>query len=1024
MKIILACFVVISTAVSAQPTFTSGMFGGVRARSIGPAAMSGRISDIAVVDTNPAIMYVGSAGGGVWKTMNGGTTFKAVFDEHNQSIGAIAIDQRHPDTIWVGTGESWVRNSVSAGDGLYRSTDGGVTWTHVGLGASERIARIVIDPKDPKTVYVAATGALWSTSEERGLYKTTDFGATWKKILYVDQRTGCADVAIDPKRPSTLIAGMWEFKRRPWTFQSGGPGSGLYRSTNGGTSWTRISKGMPPGDLGRTAIAFSPVDSKIVYANIEADSTGFFRSTDNGISWQRRFSGLASTIRPFYFSRIVADPVSKDRVWKTGLNLFRTDDGGGIWVMQGSSPHSDHHAIWIDPHDNDHVITCTDGGVYETRDRGRAWRFFGNLPVSQFYHVSVDDQRPYHVYGGLQDNGSWSAPSRKPGGIGNADWMMLGGGDGFHVVPDGKDPSIVFWESQGGNLNRLDRSSSEARSVQPVADSGAVDLRWNWNTPIVRPAKRPHVLYTGSQYVHRTTDRGVTWTVISPDLTTNDSTKLKQKESGGLSVDNSSAENHCTVVTIAESPLDSTLIWVGTDDGNLQVTNDGGNTWTNLAEKITLVPRNTWVSYVEPSPHDRRTVFVTFDGHGTGDMRTYVLKSTDLGRTWTMLDTAGLRGWAHVIRQDPVRANMLFLGTEHGFYVSLDAGASWAAFRNGIPPVAVRDMAFQEREADLVLATHGRGIYVVDDLEVLRAFDPKELASDLIVLPTKPAVRRLGAGGGAWFGGDEQYAGDDVNDDAAVWYVLRERHLRGKFEIAIIDAQGTTVRTVPGSPRRGINKVELPLRRKAPVTAQSDVGAAFGSYLGPFIAEGRYTVELRKGTDTTRTTLDIVTDTIYKHSAEDRRAQQDLIEQLFDLNEELAVSVARIRAVRDTLNARISSGRLAGAELDVIKTIRDTVASVNNSLVNSKVGLLTGEEQLRERLATLYGEVNGYLGRPSAAQTLSTKVLGARVAEGTTRVEEVLRSDVPRVNEVLTRAGMAPVGVEPRSVTERRMTSK
>lgn len=1023
MKILLACCVLLTTAMTAQPTFTSGMFGGVRARSIGPAAMSGRISDIAVVDTNSAIMYVGAAGGGVWKTVNGGTTFKPVFDEYVQSIGAIAIDQAHPDTVWVGTGESWVRNSVSAGDGLYRTTDAGTTWTHVGLSSSERIARIVIDPRDPKTVYVAVTGTLWSESEERGLYKTTDFGATWTKVLYVDPRTGCADVAIDPKRPSTLIAGMWEFKRRPWTFHSGGPGSGMYRSTNGGKTWTRITKGLPAGDLGRIAVAFSPVDPKTVYANVEADSTGFFRSTDNGVSWTRRFSGMASTIRPFYFSRIVADPKVKDRVWKTGLNLHRTDDGGELWITQTPSAHSDHHAVWVDPLDNDHVITGTDGGIYESRDRGRSCRFFGNLPLSQFYHVSVDDQRPYRVYGGLQDNGSWSAPSRRSGGIGNADWTFLGGGDGFHVVPDGNDPSIVFWESQGGNLNRRDQRSDESRSVQPVADSGTPDLRWNWNTPIVRPAKRPHVLYTGSQHVHRTTDRGVSWTVLSPDLTTNDSTKLNQKESGGLSVDNSSAENHCTVVSIAESPLDSNLIIAGTDDGNLLVTNDDGATWTNVADRNTLVPRHTWVSFVEPSPHDRRTLFVTYDGHGTGDMRTYVCKSTDLGKTWTMLDTAGLRGWAHVIKQDPVRPNLLFLGTEFGLYVSMDGGASWAGFRNGIPPVAVRDMAFQEREADLVLATHGRGIYIIDDLDVLRAFDPKALTSDLTVMPTKPAVRRLG-GGGRWFGGDEQYAGEDASDDAAVWYVLRDRHMRGKFEISIIDAGGKVIRTVPGSPRRGINKVELPLRRKAPATAQSDVGGAFGSFLGPFIAEGRYTVELRKGTDTVRTTLDIMTDTIYKHSAEDRTLQQATIERLFDLNEELAVTVARIRAIRDTLQRRCVAGVLTGDDLKAIQTIRDTMTSVNNGLVNSKVGLLTGEEQLRERLSSLYGEVNGYLGRPTEAQLTSTKVLGARVAEGTTRVESVLADDVPRANEILRRAGMAPVAVEPRAATVRRMSSK
>ena len=1022
MKFLVLFVATVTCALAQTPTFTSGMFGGVRARSIGPATMSGRVSDIAVVDTNGSRFYVGAAGGGLWKTTNGGTTFKAVFDEYNQSIGAIAIDQRHPDTVWVGTGESWVRNSVSAGDGLYRTTDGGVTWTHCGLTATERISRIVIDPKNPAVVYVAAGGPLWSDGTERGVYKSTDFGATWTKILYVNARTGCADLAMDPSDPSVLIAAMWECYRRPWTFHSGGKGSGLHRSTDGGTTWTRITSGMPDGDLGRAAVAFSPVDPSIVYANIEADSTGFFRSTDNGRSWERRYSGFASNIRPFYFSRIVADPTNKDRVWKTGLNLHRSDDGGATWSTHAGSAHSDHHAIWIDPADDDHVIMGTDGGTYVSLDRGKTCRFLPNLPLSQFYHVSVDDRRPYNVYGGLQDNGSWTGPSRREGGITNASWELLGGGDGFHVVADGNDPSIVYWESQGGNLNRYDRTSNEARSIRPTPDRGMPDLRWNWNTPIVRPSRRPDVLYTGSQYVHRSTDRGVTWKVISPDLTTNDSTKLRQDEGGGLSLDNSSAENHCTVVAIAESPLDADVIWAGTDDGNLQVTTNGGKTWRNVSAAIASVPRSTWVSYVEPSPHDRMTVFATFDGHALGDMRTYVLRSTDLGSTWTMLDTAGVRGWAHVLRQDPVRSDLLYLGTEQGLYISFDQGSSWAAFRNGMPPVAVRDMVIQEREQDLVLATHGRGIYIIDDLEVLRAVAPTSITADLTVLPSKPAVRRVSGSAGSWFNGDDAFLGESVSTDAAVWYYLRDRHMRGKFEILIIDAAGKTIRTVPGSPRRGINKVELPLRRKAPATAASDAGFAGGSFIGPLIAEGTYTVELRKGTDTVRTTMIVVTDTIYKHPTADRQLQQRLVDSLYALNEELAVTVARIRGLRDTLSTRLNSNALAAPLRDRIRALRDTAAAMNNSLVNSKVGFVTGEEQLRERLATLYGEVNGYLGRPSEAQLVLAGVLAKRVADGTANVERILDQGVSALNQELRSASMPAVGIEARSATHKRLT--
>lgn len=1027
---ILLCFVAMATVAVAQvpstsgvgTTFVSGMFGGVRARSIGPATMSGRVSDIAVVDTNSARIYIGAAGGGMWKSVNGGTTFKPVFDDHHQSVGAIAIDQRHPDTVWVGTGESWVRNSVSAGDGIYRTTDGGVTWTHCGLSTSERIGRIVIDPTNPAIVYVAVLGALWNEGKDRGVYKSTDFGATWTKILYVDERTGCADIAIDPSKPSTLIAAMWQVQRRPWSFHSGGPGSGLYRSTDAGATWNRITAGMPPGDLGRAALAFSPVNPATVYANIEADSTGFFRSTDNGRTWQRRYSGFASTIRPFYFSRIVADPVRPDRVWKTGLNLHRSDDGGETWITLAGSAHSDHHAVWIDPLDEDHVIMGTDGGAYESRDAGKSCRFYPNLPIAQFYHVSVDQQRPYNVYGGLQDNGSWTGPSRREGGIRNADWTLLGGGDGFHVVPDGTDPSIVYWESQGGNLNRYDRTSNEARSIKPTAKAGMPDLRWNWNTPIVRPLRRPHILYTGSQYVHRSSDKGVTWQVISPDLTTNDSAKLQQAEGGGLSLDNSSAENHCTVVTIAESPLDSTVLWAGTDDGNIQVTSNGGNTWKNVTPRLPHIPAGTWISYLEPSVHERSTIYATLDGHGTGDMRTHVLRSTDMGATWVSLDTAGLRGWAHVLRQDPVRHATLYLGTEQGLYISFDRGASWAAFRNGMPAVAVRDIVIHEKEQDLVLATHGRGVYIIDDLDILRAIDPASMTSDLQVLPSRTAVRRVSGSAGAWFNGDDEFLGGSVNDGATVWYYLRERHMRGKFDIAVIDASGTILRTVPGSTRRGINNVDLPLRRKPPATAASDAGFAGGSFLGPLLAEGTYTVELRKGTDTVRTTLRVETDTIYKHPAADRALQQQTVERLYALNEELAVSVTRVRSLRDTLSLRLLDTTLGTALRQAMQAVRDSAAMLNNSLVNSKVGFVTGEEQLRERLATLYGEVNAYLGRPSAAQQDLTEILAARVTDGTNRVERLLSGDAASLNAALMTAGRRAVNVEPRETTKRRLT--
>ena len=976
---LLAILLAAASVLTAQAP-SSNPFSAIRARNIGPAVMSGRVSDMAVIDTASKKIYVGAAGGGVWKSTNGGVNFTPIFDDYPQSIGAIEIDQARPDTVWVGTGEPWTRNSTSVGEGLFRTTDAGKTWSKVGLDSTERIAMIAIHPKKPSTVFVAAPGPLFHDSQHRGLYRTSDFGATWTKVLVGDARTGCTDVIIDPKNPKVMLASMWSFRRTPYSFSSGGPGGGIFRSTDGGTTWTKMSKGLPAGDVGRIAIAMSPVDPKTVYASIEAKESGLYVSSDGGVSWTRRYVGGAVDIRPFYFSRIVCDPNDKNVLYKHGVNLYRSDDGGQTFGTVALSAHSDHHAVWIDPANSEHLLIGTDGGVFESLDKGRSVRFFGNIPIGQFYHVTTDDQQPYKVYGGLRDNSSWFGPSRKPGGITNGDWQLVGGGDGFHVVVDRGNPDIVFWESQGGNIVRTNTKTGQSKTVAPKPDDGSMKLRYNWNSPIVRGTKAG-VVYVGSQYVHRSTDLGESWKRISPDLTTNDSTKLSQEASGGLTVDNSSAENHCTVFTIAESPRSESIVWVGTDDGNLQVTTDGGASWRNVTPNVPGLPKATWVSCVEPSAHADATCFVTFDGHMTGDMSTYVYVTTDMGATWKPLAAPYLKGYAHVIRQDPRRSSSLYLGTESGLYISNDDGQSWIHFRNKLPMVAVRDLAVQSREEELVVATHGRGLYIIDNLDVLRSFDLKSQTEELSIVPPRPVPRTYGVGGSRWFGGDADYSGEDKSLAPRVWYMLKDKHMRGNFVLRLKDSAGGVIRSIPASTRKGLNFIDLPLTRLAPISPRSKVGGAFGTINGPILDEGTYTLEFDRAGQITSVPIVVVTDTTLGFTIDEMRQQKALMKQLHGIYEDLAVTTHRVQSAIDTLAGR------DGADA----AVRDSLVALNATLVNTRPGMITGEEQLREVISALYGEINGYLGRPGDTQLAHAQKLADRVGQARERGERLVK---------------------------------
>ena len=987
----------------------SNTFGGLEARAIGPAIMGGRIEAIDAVASDPRVIYIGAASGGVWKSINSGTSFKPVFDKYSQSIGAIAVDQAHPDTVWVGTGESDTRNSVSVGTGIYKTTDAGDNWQMMGLEKSERISRIAIDPKNSDTVFVAVPGHLWDSSEDRGVFKTTDGGKTWTKALYVNPDTGCSDVVIDPQNPQNVYASMWQFRRKPYFFTSGGPGSGIYKSSDGGKTWKKITKGLPSGDLGRIALAIAASKPNILYANVESKQTGLYRSDDSGESWNFVNRSFNVEIRPFYFSHLAVDPKDPNRLYKPGFFLSASSDGGQSFGQFGNV-HPDEHAIWVDPNNSLHLLIGTDGGVYVSYDKGNTWRFLNNIPVSQFYHVAYDMQQPYHVYGGLQDNDSWEGPSQGGNGIQGRDWKSVGFGDGFWTVPDPTDSNIIYSEAQGGEIMKFHRATGEVKLVKPYPGDAEPKYRFNWNTPIVISPKNPKTLYLGGQYLFRSTNQGESWEKISPDLTTNDPAKQKQEESGGLTIDNSTAENHCTIFAVSVSPLDEKVIWVGTDDGNLQMTIDDGKTWKNLTANVPGLPKATWVSSVEASHHQPGTAFATFDDHQTGDMKTYVYRTTDFGKTWTSIATNSIKGYAHVIREDLVNPNLLFLGTEMGLFLSVDGGQQWGQFTGKLPPVSVRDLAIQPRESDLLIATHGRGVWILDDLSPLRNLTNQVLESKVIMLPSRPAVIK-GITIEPDFGGDGDYVGQTIPEVANITYYLKERHVFGDIKMEIYDSAGTLLTTLPAGKRRGINRVEWAMRLKPPKVPPSADSLDANFIVGPTVPEGTYTAKLIDGKDTYTTQIQLVADPRLTHSLDDRKAQQETAMKLYRMQQKLGYMAEAIADIRDQANDRAKKLKKGDSLAKSLTDFANRLDNLRKTLVATRPGYLTGEEQLKERMLDVYLRVILYGGRPTASQMARMDVLQKQLETSNASFDSILKKDMDALNKRLTEKKLDPMKV-------------
>jgi photosystem II stability/assembly factor-like uncharacterized protein len=739
----------------AQQIDLNKQFKNLKPRAIGPSGMSGRITSIDALWSDRNTIYIGAASGGVWKTENAGNNWIPVFDEQPiQNIGSIAICQSNPSMVWVGTGEGNPRNSVSLGEGLYKSIDAGKTWKCMGLEKTRNIHRIIIDPTNPNTVYAGAIGNPYGVHPERGVFKTTDGGDSWTKVLYTNDTSGIADMIMDPKNPNKLFAAMWQHSRNPWSLNSGGKGSGLYMTLDAGKTWKNLAgeNGLPKMPYGRIGLAICREMPNRVYALIESTKSALYKSDDGGNKWEKVNEDPAYTAnRSFYFQDIIADPKNENRLWLINQTVSMSEDGGKTFktVIPYNGIHPDHHAFWIHPEDPAFIIDGNDGGIGITRDKGKTWQFDEKIPVGQFYHINVDNELPYNVMGGLQDNGSWRGPAYTwtRSGLKNYYWESLWGGDGFDVMPDPEDANWVYAMSQGGSVGRYNVVTGENWNIRPPSVSNTINknpLRFNWNAAIAQDAFDKKTIYFGSQFVHKSTDKGASWTTISPDLTTNDSAKIDQTKNGGISIDITGAENFCTILAIEPSKLNKDILWVTTDDGNVQLTKDGGKTWSNLSAKIIGLPKGSWIPQVRASRYNAAEAFVVANDYRRGNFSPMIFRTTDYGNTWNnILLNKNTKGYALTVLQDPTEPNLIFVGTEQGLWISFDNAVSFQQFKNGYPSVSTYDFAIQEREADLCIATFGRAVYILDDIRPLRKLAAQKgvLTKNLIAMDNNDAYQ-------------------------------------------------------------------------------------------------------------------------------------------------------------------------------------------------------------------------------------------------------------------------------------------
>ena len=788
MKNLISLILLIITTLLSAQDFSTDILKDMKPRNIGPGGMSGRVTAIDVVTRNPEIMYVGTASGGLWKSESGGVKWKPIFEkEATASIGAVAIQQSNPSVIWLGTGEGNPRNSLNGGYGVYRSLDAGKNWDLMGLENTRHIHRIIIDPTNPNIIYIGAIGSPWGEHEERGVYKTIDGGKTWNKILYATNKTGVGDMVMDPSNPNKLIVALWEHKREPWFFNSGGEGSGIFITHNGGETWEKRTdkNGLPKGNLGRIGLAIAKNKPNIVYALIEAKKNALYKSEDGGFTFKKINDKSDIGNRPFYYSDIFVDPQNENRVYSVFTYVNVSEDGGENFSQLmpaygvDNGIHPDHHAWWIHPDNGKFMIDGNDGGLNITHDGGKTWRFIGNLPVAQFYHIAVDNEFPYNIYGGMQDNGSWRGPSYvfRSQGIRNDYWQEISFGDGFDVIPDRDNSQFGWTMSQQGYVSRYDWQTGNNYTVRPTHPDPDVKLRFNWNSAINIDPYNNSTIYFGSQFVHKSNDKGLTWEIISEDLTTNNPEKQKQNESGGISMDATGAENHTTILVIEPSPIEQDMIWVATDDGRVHYTQNGGNKWNEVSNNLSGLPKGSWITQIKASNKNRGEALLIANDYRRFNYEPYAYRTTNYGKSWQQIvDKEDVLSYTLCIIEDPVEKNLLFLGTDDGLYLSIDAGSSWTKWTNGFPTVPVKDLVIQERENDLIIGTFGRAAWVLDDLIPLRdiAKNNKVLTSDIVLFEAPDAYQvSFRQPTGSRFGADAIYQGENRVYGARIPYYIQ-----------------------------------------------------------------------------------------------------------------------------------------------------------------------------------------------------------------------------------------------------------
>ncbi|MBZ5498974.1 MAG: hypothetical protein LAP85_21455 [Acidobacteriia bacterium] len=988
----------------------------LRWRSIGPANPGGRVTDIVGVPGDPNTYYVAGAVGGIFKTTNGGMTFTPIFDNQEvSSIGAVALAPSNPNVIWVGTGEGDPRNDAGFGDGVYRSADGGQTWQHVGLTDTERIKRIRVHPTDPNTAWIAALGHEWGPNEERGVFKTTDAGKTWKRVLYLDADTGCSDIDIDSRNPSILYAGMYTYRRRPWRFDSGSGRTALYRSKDGGETWDKLIQGLPKTPMDRIGVAVAPSNPNTVYMITETKIEGnLFRSDDRGDTWRMVLNNPNINFRPFYYSDLRVDPNNPERVYSLGGSLMMSIDGGRTFSSIAQGVHSDHQALWIDPKNSNYVLSGSDGGFQVSLDGGRTWEVINNISFAQFYHITYDLQVPYLVYGGLQDNGCWVGPSATmfSNGIRKRDWYTIGGSDGFFAVPDLNAPHLVYTDLEGGSITLLDRNSGVSRNVTPypkdVGPTGSpifnYRYRFNWNPPIAASPQNPSTIYFGAQVIFKTTNQGYSWEIISPDLSTND--KSKQQSSGGeIVTDNTAAEFHCTILTIAESPVRAGVIWAGTDDGNIQVTQDGGKKWTNTIGNIKGLAPNPWIPTIEASHYDAGTAYVAVDRHQDNDFAPYAYKTTDYGQTWTSIrgDLPG-KGYVHVVREDPKVKNLLYLGTELGIFASWDDGGHWVPIRNNMPPVAVRDIAIHPRDNDMIVGTHGRGAYILDNITPLQQL-AQARASDAFLFDIQPAMRRQLAGRDGSVGAKD-YGAPNPPYGAAIDYYLRAA-TTDQVSITITDKAGKAMRTFRNQTNRaGVNRVIWDLRIEGPQAAPGGApgtgpaagapgaggrggGGRGGGGSSPQVVPGEYNVVLQVGSKQMSKPARVVLDPKVKVSAADLQAQSNTAQEVQALSVTVTGLVNRVEDLTRQLTSLSDPAR---------RPALDQLNQLHAKLVRECTMSYRCGAKLRENVNSLLGSVTGTIARPSDGMLLLLREYKEEAAQAAADLNAIVSTSIKKEN--------------------------